>query len=98
MSSATFKARLNTLHFGPPHPFKDAGIGADSLTGIHNLMVKCLFVVKRSSVYKGFYVTPQVKIQRIKIWQERRSCSAPSSTYPSVMIGVIENISHTQHG
>jgi hypothetical protein len=54
MSSMTFKARLDTSHLGSLHPFKDAGIGADSLTGIHNVLVKWLFVVNRSCVYKGF--------------------------------------------
>jgi hypothetical protein len=31
-----FNARLGTSHHGPQHPFKDAGVVADSLTGIHN--------------------------------------------------------------
>jgi hypothetical protein len=34
-----FKALLDTSHHGSPHPFKDAWIVADSLTGIHNAMV-----------------------------------------------------------
>jgi hypothetical protein len=36
------------------NPFKDAGIVVDSLTGIHNVTVKCLFVVNRSCIHKGF--------------------------------------------
>jgi hypothetical protein len=36
MSSMRFNARLDTSHHGPPHPCKDAGVVADSLTGIHN--------------------------------------------------------------
>jgi hypothetical protein len=48
-----FSAPLNTYHIGPPHQFEDAGAVADSLTGIHNAMVKCLFVVNRSCIYKG---------------------------------------------
>jgi hypothetical protein len=45
-----------TSHYGPPHPCKDAGAVADSLTGIH-------------SVHKGSEVSPQVKIQRIQMWR-----------------------------
>jgi hypothetical protein len=54
MSSMGFNARLGTSHHGPPHPLKDAGIVADSLTGIHNAMVKCLFVVNGICIHKGF--------------------------------------------
>jgi hypothetical protein len=36
-----FNARLDTSHHGPPHLSKDAGVVADSLTGIHSGMVKC---------------------------------------------------------
>jgi hypothetical protein len=89
-----FNPHLDTSH-GPPHPFKDTGVLADILTGIHNTMVKCLFVVNRICLYKGFSVSPQVKIQRIQIWGAWRPCSGSSTTYPSVMIGVIENISHS---
>jgi hypothetical protein len=46
-------ARHNTSHRGPPHPFKVAGEVVDSLTGIHSAMVKCLFVVNRSSIDEG---------------------------------------------
>jgi hypothetical protein len=35
MSSMRFNARLDTSHYGPSYPFKDAGVVADSLTGIH---------------------------------------------------------------
>jgi hypothetical protein len=34
-----FNARLDTSHHGPSHPFKDAGVVAVSLTGIHNANV-----------------------------------------------------------
>jgi hypothetical protein len=47
MSSTSFNVSLNTSHHGPPHPFKDAGVAADNLTGIHNARVMCLFVVNR---------------------------------------------------
>jgi hypothetical protein len=54
MSSMRFSARLDTSHHGPPHPYKDGGAVADSLTSIHTEMVKCLFVVNRSCIHKGF--------------------------------------------
>jgi hypothetical protein len=49
MTSMTFIARLDTPHHGPPNPFKDAGVVAGSLTGSHNAMAKCLFIVNRSA-------------------------------------------------
>jgi hypothetical protein len=54
MPSIRFSAHLDTSHHGPPHPFKDAAVVADSLTGIHNAMVKCLFVVNGSCIHTGF--------------------------------------------
>jgi hypothetical protein len=45
-----FSAHLGTSHHGPSHPFKDAGVVVDSLTGIYNAMVKCLFIVKRNCI------------------------------------------------
>jgi hypothetical protein len=39
---------------------KNAGIVADSLTGIHNAMVKCLFVVIRSCIDKAFSVSTNI--------------------------------------
>jgi hypothetical protein len=95
MFSMKFNARLDTAHHGPPHPCRDVGIAADSLTGIHNAMVKHPFVVKRSWLHKGFHVSPQAKIQRIQIWQAWRPCSGSSSTCSSAIIDVIENISHS---
>jgi hypothetical protein len=53
MSSMRFNARVDTSHHGPPHPIKDAGVVEDSLIGIHNAVVKCLFVVNRSCIHKG---------------------------------------------
>jgi hypothetical protein len=58
-------------------------------------MVKCLFVVYSCCIHKGFLVSPQVKIQKIQIRWAWRPCSGSSSPSPSVMIGVIENISHS---
>jgi hypothetical protein len=95
MSSTRFNAPLYMSHHGPPHPYKDAGAVADSLTGIHNAMVKCLFVVNRSCIHKGLQLFLQVIIQGIQTWRAWRSCSGSSSTYPSVVRGVTENISHS---
>jgi hypothetical protein len=41
MSSIKFNGPLDMSHHGPPHPSKDAGVVADSLTGTHSAMVKC---------------------------------------------------------
>jgi hypothetical protein len=60
MFSMRFHALLDTSHHGPPHPFR---VAADSLTGIHNAMVKCLFVVNWSCIQKGFYIFAQVKFR-----------------------------------
>jgi hypothetical protein len=57
-------ARLDTSH-GSPHPFKDARIVADGLTGIYNAMVNCLFVVKRLCIRNNLLVSPQARIQGI---------------------------------
>lgn len=54
MSRVRVNARLETSRHGPPCPFKDAEVAADSLTGIHNAIVKYLFVVNRSYVRKEF--------------------------------------------
>jgi hypothetical protein len=51
MPSMRFNSRLDTSHHGPSHPFKDAGIVVDSLTGIHNAI--CLFFVNKSGIYRG---------------------------------------------
>jgi hypothetical protein len=53
MSAMRFNARLDTSHHGKPHPFKEAVLVAGNLTGFHNAMVKCLFVVNRSCIHKG---------------------------------------------
>jgi hypothetical protein len=56
MSSMKFNARLNTSHHGLPRPCKDVGVVADNLTGIHNAMVRCFFVVKWSCIHRGLGV------------------------------------------
>jgi hypothetical protein len=53
MSYMRFSARLDTCYPGTPHLFKDAKVIADSLTGIHNAMLKCLFVVNWRCIHKG---------------------------------------------
>jgi hypothetical protein len=53
----TSSTRLNPLlytSYGPSRQSKDAGMRANSLTGIHNAMVKCLYIVSRSCMAKGF--------------------------------------------
>jgi hypothetical protein len=45
--------RIKSDH-GAPYPVKDAGIVADSLTGIHSAMAKCLFVVNISAYTRAF--------------------------------------------
>jgi hypothetical protein len=97
MSSMRFSVRLDTSHHGPPHLFKDAVVVADSLTGIHNAMVKCPSLSTGAAYIRVFFlVSSQVKIQRIQIWRGAwRPCSGSSCTYPAVITGVIENISHS---
>jgi hypothetical protein len=45
-----FSASLDTSHDGQPNPFKDAGVLADSLTGMYNAMVECLCVEAMGSL------------------------------------------------
>jgi hypothetical protein len=40
-------------HHGPLQLLKDARADADSLTGIHNALVKCLFTVHRICIHDG---------------------------------------------
>jgi hypothetical protein len=61
MFSMRFNARIDTSHHGPPHPFKDAGVVADSLMDIHNAMVKCLFVCQKDLHTQGFLGVPTSK-------------------------------------
>jgi hypothetical protein len=58
-------AVLDTFHNGSPNPVNDAndaGLVADSLTGIRN--AKAPFVFNRSCIHEGFCV-PTAKIKRI---------------------------------
>jgi hypothetical protein len=54
MSCTKLNARLDTSHYGPLHPFKDTEVAAGSLIGIHNAMVRRLFLVNRGCLQKGF--------------------------------------------
>jgi hypothetical protein len=58
MFSMGFNARLRGMSYhGFPSAFKDAETVADSLIGIHNAMVKCLFVANMSCINKEFLVS-----------------------------------------
>jgi hypothetical protein len=48
MSSMIFDACINMSHHGLLHPFKDPWVAVDSLTGIHNAVAMCLFIINRS--------------------------------------------------
>jgi hypothetical protein len=66
MSSKKFYARHDMSYHGQPHPFKGAGVVADTLTGIHNAMVKFLFVINRNYIHKGFWCPHRYKSNRFK--------------------------------
>jgi hypothetical protein len=54
--------------------------------------VRCASSLSTGAAYTGVFRCPH----RIQIWRGAwRSCSGSSSTYPSVMIGVTENIFHS---
>jgi hypothetical protein len=78
MSSMRFSALLDSSHQGPPYPSKDAGVVADSLTGIHSAMVKFLFVVNRNRTHKGSEVLPQVKCRGFKSGERGVHAVGPS--------------------
>jgi hypothetical protein len=84
-------ARLDMYHHGSPHPSKDAGVVPNSLTGIRNVMAKCLFVVNKSCIHNGFYVFPTGKNAE---HSNLESVDRPRSG-SSIMVGVIENISES---
>jgi hypothetical protein len=66
MPSMRCNALLDASHHEPPHPFKDAGVVVDSLTGIHNAMVECPFIVNRSCMHKGFSYPHRQKFRGLK--------------------------------
>jgi hypothetical protein len=50
-----FNARLNTSHHGPQHPFKDAGVVADSLTVRTSYLIICDSVCNTSVIMSVIY-------------------------------------------
>jgi hypothetical protein len=92
MSSIRFNARLDASLHGRPHPFRDAGVVADSLTGIHNVM-KCIFFVNRGCIHKGFtrMMSSHVKSRGYKSGERGGHAMGP----PSVTIGVTSVTSRT---
>jgi hypothetical protein len=90
MSYMRFSAGSKHLNHGTPHPLRDAEIVADSLRGIHNVTVKFLFIANRNSIGVSTGTNPEdLNLESVEVIQWA------SSTYPSVLIGVIENISHS---
>lgn len=51
--SLRFSAVLDISHCGLLHLFRGAGVVVDSVTEICNAIMKCVFIVKRSCIYKG---------------------------------------------
>jgi hypothetical protein len=61
MSSMRLNAHLDISHHGFLYLFKNAGVAGDSLTRIHNAIVKCLFIVKQKLHTQGFLGVPTGK-------------------------------------
>jgi hypothetical protein len=80
-----FNLWLDTSQHGSPHQFKDAGVVADNLRGIHNeMMLRCQEELRTQEVLR----VPTGKNPEDSNLGAWRPCSVSSSTYPSVMIGV----------
>jgi hypothetical protein len=94
MSSMRFNSRLDTSHHGPPHPLKDAWAVTDSLAVIRSIRWWSASSLSRGALYTRAFMCPHRYIFR-EVWRAWRPCSGFSSTYPSVMINVTENISHS---
>jgi hypothetical protein len=88
MSSTRFSVHLDTSHQGQSHPSKDSGEVADSLTGIHSPIVKCLFVVKRSCIHKEFLAVPAGKNP-----EDLNTSWRVDATYLPVILSVNGNMS-----
>jgi hypothetical protein len=52
---------LGTSYHGLSNLFKDSGIVANSLAGVYSALVKCIHVVNRSRINKGFSVPHKQK-------------------------------------
>jgi hypothetical protein len=46
---------------GALHPFRDASVVVDSVIGIHNVMVECLFIINMRCIHKIFLSVPTDK-------------------------------------
>jgi hypothetical protein len=86
MFSMRFNARLDTPHHGPQQPFKNTGVIGDSSDRHPQYEGEVPLHWQQELHTQGFYVSPQVKIHTIQIWQAWRPCSGSSSAYHSVMI------------
>jgi hypothetical protein len=80
---------MSSSRFNAPHPFRDAGVVADCLTGIRSATVKCLFVLNRSCIHTRFYGVPTSKNP-----EDSNSLSGVL-LYLSVMTGITDNTSHS---
>jgi hypothetical protein len=60
--------------------FRYSRVAVDSLTGIHNAMVKCLFIVSSMCIHKCLKMS-NVKIKRVEVRRTWRPCSGSASTY-----------------
>jgi hypothetical protein len=67
MSFMRLKVCVGMSYHGILNLFKDFGTFADNLVGIHNVLVKCLYIVNRKWIHKDVEVPPQVDIQMIQI-------------------------------
>jgi hypothetical protein len=76
-------------HYGPPKQL------VDNLTCINNALVNWLFTVNRNCIHKGFLGVPTGKNPEDSNLANIEAMKWSSSVYPSFMIGVIENISHS---
>jgi hypothetical protein len=91
-----FSAHLDIFLHGLLHLFKDAGVVAGGLTGIHNAVVKCLFVVSRSCIHR-FLCVPTGNNAEDSNLVSMKAMQWVLLYLPLVMIGGIENISRSMN-
>jgi hypothetical protein len=94
MSYMRFNARLDTSRHGPLHPFTDAGLAADSLTGIHNTMVSAYLLSTGAAHTRGCRCLKGKKPEDSNL-ASLEAMQFFSYVYPSVTKGVTENVSHS---
>lgn len=68
MSFARFSPCLDTYTHEPPLLLRDARVDVDSLTGIHNVFVKFLFLVNINCIHKEFLGVPEGKYPEDSYW------------------------------